>query len=176
MRVFILIFLLLSTLGIEAQSVAEAYITKFDSLAVEVLNVYGIPASLVLGLAMQESAAGTSKLCKSKHNHFGLKSRVKSSKTKSGYTTSFLKFESDEECYLYFGEMISKRKYYITLKGNMNYMKWLKAMKANGYASSSHWISHVDKMIKRYNLTRFDALPDALPMPVISDTIAAPPK
>ncbi|MFZ4546504.1 MAG: glucosaminidase domain-containing protein [Bacteroidales bacterium] len=176
MRVFILIFLLLSTLGVESQSVAEAYIAKFDSLAVEVLNVYGIPASLVLGLAMQESAAGTSKLCKTKHNHFGLKGRVKSSKTKSGYITTYRKFETDEECYLFFGEMISKRKYYSDLKCNMNYMKWLKAMKAARYATSSSWISHVDKMIKRYDLTRFDALPDAMPIPVISDTTTSSPK
>jgi len=173
MRVFILIFLLLSTLGVEAQSVAEAYITKFDSLAVEVLNVYGIPASLVLGLAMQESAAGTSKLCKSKHNHFGLKGRVKSSKTKSGYAFHYRTFESDEAAYLHFGEMLSKKKYYPALKGNMDYMKWLKAMKAAKYATSPHWISHVDKMIKRYNLTRFDtSVPfPFLPAPAAADSI-----
>jgi hypothetical protein len=42
------------------------------------------------------------------------------------------------------------------LKGNMDYMKWLKAMKAAKYAASSQWIAHVDKMIKRYDLTAFD--------------------
>jgi flagellum-specific peptidoglycan hydrolase FlgJ len=171
---FILVFLFLTASNLKAQSVAGAYIAKFDSLAVEVLNVYGIPASLVLGLALQESAAGTSKICKSKHNHFGLKGRVKSSKTKSGYTTTFLKFETDEECYLYFGDMISKRKYYADLKGNMNYLKWLKAMKSAGYASSSSWISHVDKMIKRYDLTRFDVPANASPVPTLSDTITSP--
>jgi flagellum-specific peptidoglycan hydrolase FlgJ len=173
---FILVFLFFTASNLMAQGVAEAYIAKFDSLAVEVLNVYGIPASLVLGLALQESAAGTSKLCTTKRNHFGLKGRVKSSKTKSGYTTSYLRFESDEECYLYFGDMISRRKYYTNLNGNMDYLKWLKAMKSAGYASSSHWVSHVDKMIKRYDLTRFDVLPDALPIPALNDTISSQPE
>jgi flagellum-specific peptidoglycan hydrolase FlgJ len=173
---FILVLLFFTVSSLKAQSVAEAYIAKFDSLAVEVLNVYGIPASLVLGLALQESAAGTSKLCTTKRNHFGLKGRVKSSKTKSGYTTSYLRFESDEECYLYFGDMISRRKYYTNLNGNMDYLKWLKAMKSAGYASSSHWVSHVDKMIKRYDLTRFDVLPDALPIPALNDTISSQPE
>jgi flagellum-specific peptidoglycan hydrolase FlgJ len=155
---FLLISLLFFTtvFSLEAQTAAEAYINKFDTLAFEVLNNYGIPASLVLGIALQESGAGTSKLCRLNHNHFGVKGRVKSSKTKSGYTNAYRKFETDEAAYLHFGEMVSKKKYYFTLKGDMDYMKWLKAMKAAKYATSPHWISHVDKMIKRYNLTCFD--------------------
>jgi Bax protein len=156
MRFLIGLILFFSSFLLQAQSTAKVYIDKFDSLALEVLNTYGIPASLVLGIALQESAAGTSKLCRVKHNHFGVKGRVKSSKTKSGYTTTYRKFDSDEAAYLYFGEMISKKKYYPSLKGNMDYMKWLKAMKAAGYASSSKWISYVDKMIKRYDLTCYD--------------------
>jgi flagellum-specific peptidoglycan hydrolase FlgJ len=157
----------------QAQSDAIKYISKFDSLAVEVLNTYGIPASLVLGIALQESGAGTSKLCRVNKNHFGVKTSMKSPNTQSGYSSQYRKFESDEAAYLHFGEMIAKRKYYVKLKGNMDYMLWLKAMKAAKYATSPHWISHVDAMIKRYNLTRFD-LPTAfpfLPPTVVSDSI-----
>lgn len=156
MRFFLILFLFFNAICLHAQSAAEVYISKFDSLAVEVMRNYGIPASLVLGIALQESGAGTSKLCRVNHNHFGVKGRVRSSKTKSGYVTAYRKFESDEDAYLYFGEMISRKKYYIELKGNMNYMKWLKAMKKTGYAKATTWDSHVDKMIKRYDLTRFD--------------------
>jgi len=157
MRFLLLNLLFFSAVfSLRAQSAAEVYINKFDTLAIEVLNNYQIPASLVLGIALQESAAGTSKLCRLNHNHFGVKGRVKSSKTKSGYTNAYRKFETDEEAYLQFGDMVSHKKYYPTLKGNMDYMKWLKAMKAAKYATSSKWIPHVDKMIKRYDLTRFD--------------------
>lgn len=156
MRFLIISILFFSIPGLRAQSAAETYIAKFDTLAIEVSSTYGIPASLVLGLALQESAAGTSKLCRVSHNHFGMKGRVKSSKTKSGYTTSYRKFDTDEDAYLHFGEMLSRRKYYTDLKNDMDYMKWLKAMKAARYASSSKWIHHVDHMIKRYDLTRYD--------------------
>jgi Bax protein len=132
----------------------------------------------VMGIALQESAAGTSKLCRINHNHFGVKERVKSSKTKSGYKTVFRKFDTDEAAYLHFGEMISRRKYYAGLKDNMNYMKWLKAMKKAKYATSSSWISHVDKMIKWYDLTCYDrtAAEPVMPLSVIEDTISKPQK
>ena len=116
---------------------------------------------------------GTSKLCRIKHNHFGVKGRVKSSKTRSGYTTAYRKFETDEEAYLNFGEMISHRKYYGRLKNNMNPLKWLRAMKSSGYAASSKWVVRVDKMIKRYDLTRFDepGVDQVILNPLLPDTI-----
>lgn len=156
MRKIIIAILLLWSINTHAQSAAEKYVTKYDSLAVEVLNKYGIPASVVLGIAMQETGAGTSKLCRVNHNHFGVKGRVKSSKTKSGYSSQYRSFDSDEAAYLHFGEMISKKKYYSALKGNMDYLKWLKAMKAANYATSSTWVSAVNSLIKKHNLTRFD--------------------
>jgi flagellum-specific peptidoglycan hydrolase FlgJ len=156
MRVICVLLLLLSSFSVQAQSSAEAYIARFDSLAIEVSTKYKIPASLVLGLAMHESGACTSNLCRENHNHFGIRGKVKSSKTKSGYTYAYRKFDSDEAAYWYFGEMISKKKYYAGLKGNLDYMKWLKAMKAANYAASSNWVTRVDNMIKRYDLTCYD--------------------
>ena len=164
MRISLVLLFFFIYVFVQAQSAAFNYIDKFDSLAIEVLTKHEIPASLVLGIALHESASGTSKLCRINHNHFGVKGRLKSSKTKSGYTTSYRKFETDEDAYLHFGEMISQKKYYAGLKGDMDYLKWLKAMKAANYATSPHWISHVDKMIKRYGLKRFDT-PFSNPFP-----------
>jgi len=173
MRFLILLIFVFSFTFLNAQSASEVYIDKFDSLAVEVLTVFKIPASLVLGVALFESAAGASKLCKQKRNHFGIKSRIKSSKTRSGYILAFRKFDTDEASYLYFGEMIARKKYYNKLKGNMDYMQWLKAMKAAKYATSSTWISRIDKIIKRYNLTRYDVQETLTPavVGVNADTI-----
>ncbi len=169
MRILFILLLFFCTAFIQAQNAAKAYIDRFDSLAIEVYTIYGIPASLVLGIALQESAAGTSNLCRMNHNHFGVKSRVKSSKTKSGYASVYRKFDSDEAAYLHFGEMISRKKYYAELKCNMDYMKWLKAMKAARYATSSQWVSHVDKMIKRYDLTCYD-LPETEKVMLYTET------
>lgn len=170
---FILTLFFIAIICLRAQSAGEVYIVKYDSLAIEVMNNYGIPASLVLGIALQESASGTSKLCRINHNHFGVKGRVKSSKTKSGYVTTYRKFDTDQDAYHYIGELISHRKYYPPLKGDMDYMKWLKAIKAAKYATSQSWVGHVDKMIKKYNLTRFDLdVPDQIvTKPLAKDTI-----
>lgn len=156
MRILTLLFLLFSSVSIHAQSAAEIYIAKYDSLALEVMQNYSIPASVVLGIALHESGAGTSKLCRLKHNHFGVKGKVKSSKSKSGYVYSYRNFESDEAAYLYFGKMVSAKKYYLKLKGDMDYLKWLKAMKAAKYATSSLWVGQVGGIIRRYDLTRYD--------------------
>ena len=83
MRFFFIVIFFIATFSLRAQSAAEVYIARYDSLALEVLNKYGIPASIILGIALVESAAGTSKLCRVNHNHFGVKGRVKSKKTKS---------------------------------------------------------------------------------------------
>jgi len=173
MRILLILFLFLSSFCLQAQSDAERYLSRFDSLAMEVSGKYEIPASVVLGIALLESAAGTSRLCRINHNHFGMKVRVKSSKTRSGYTTTFRKFESDEAAYLYFGEMVSGKKYYSGLKGNTDYLTWLKAMKAAKYATTSSWVIHVDKMIKRYDLTCYDkTVPDkAMYLTAETDTI-----
>jgi len=152
----VILLFLFSGICLKAQSPAEKYVNKFDSLALVIMKDYGIPASVVLGIALQESGAGTSKLCRINHNHFGVRGRVKSSKTKSGYKSAYRSFESDEAAYLYFSQMVASKKYYAVLKGNMDYMKWLKAMKAAKYASSPSWITAVGNMIKRYDLTRFD--------------------
>jgi len=170
MRVSLIIILFFTSLLLHAQTAANIYIEKYDSLAIEIFKKYDIPASLVLGVAMHESGAGTSKLCRVNHNHFGVKTRVK---TQSGYVTKYRTFESDEAAYQHFGEMISKKKYYLTLKGNMDYMKWLKAMKSARYATSSTWISQVDHMIKRYTLTRFDSVDlfPLLPAPATADSV-----
>ena len=172
MRLFYFLCFLFPSFCLQAQSTVEMYISKFDSLAIEVFDLYGIPASIVLGVALHESGAATSKLCRVNHNHFGIKGYVRSSKSKSGYVYTYRNFESDEAAYQYFGEMVSKKKYYPGLKGNMDYLKWLKAMKAAKYAASPTWISRVEKMIKQNNLTRFDpAAPDPLiAYPTINDS------
>ena len=157
MRVILLVIIIfLFSFCLQAQSVAEVYIDNFDSLALEVYNSYGIPASVILGIAILESGAGTSRLCTSYHNHFGVKGRVTSSKTKSGYKLGYREFSSDEDAYLHFGRMVSAKKYYPVLKGNTDYLKWLKAMKEARYSTSSTWVHSVDKIIKRFDLARFD--------------------
>ena len=51
----------------------EEYIQKYKSLAVEEMEVYGIPASITMAQGILESDCGNSWLSLQSNNHFGIK-------------------------------------------------------------------------------------------------------
>lgn len=51
----------------------EEYIQKYKSLAVEEMEVYGIPASITMAQALLESDNGNGRLAREGNNHFGIK-------------------------------------------------------------------------------------------------------
>ena len=70
-KYIILLFTLFSVISIvEGQS--KDYVAKYkplcDSLAVQ----YGIPSQVILGIAMEESGFGTSRVSRLLNNHFGI--------------------------------------------------------------------------------------------------------
>lgn len=155
-RLFLVLLLFLITIFAAAQRDVDAYIRKYDSLAVSIMLEHQFPASLLLGIAIHESGAGTSRLSKEKCNHFGIKGKVPSSKTKSGYIFSHIDFETEEASFFHFKELVIKKTFYKDLKGNPDPLKWLKALKRSGYATSVKWETRVSNIIRRYNLTDFD--------------------
>lgn len=153
-KVILSLILLFGLMALQAQTQAEAYIKKYDSIAVNIMNTYGIPASIVLGIGLHESGAGTSKICKNYHNHFGVKGRNYNSQGKR--VSSYRRFSSDEASYGYFAELISQKKYYPELRGNSDIKLWLRKIKSGGYASSPAWSAQTEAIINKYNLTRYD--------------------
>ena len=51
----------------------DEYIARWRHLAIDNMEVYGIPASITMAQALLESAAGNSELSKRSNNHFGIK-------------------------------------------------------------------------------------------------------
>jgi flagellum-specific peptidoglycan hydrolase FlgJ len=49
------------------------YISAWKMVAIEQMNVHGIPASITLAQGILESGNGNSKLAKEGNNHFGIK-------------------------------------------------------------------------------------------------------
>jgi flagellum-specific peptidoglycan hydrolase FlgJ len=158
MRTILLILFTFCAFYAFAQRDVGVYLQQFDSLAVDMMLKHGIPASLVLGIAIHESAAGTSKLCAEKCNHFGLKGKKPSNKTKSGYAYRYIDFVSDEASFAHFANLVTSKKFYAALKGEADPLKWLKALKRTGYAPSSKWVSRTNFIIKKYNLTEYDRM------------------
>jgi len=155
-RIFIFFLLLLSTKALHSQRDVPAYIARYDSVAVAIMLEHQFPASLVLGLAIHESGAGTSRLSREQCNHFGMKGKRPSKKTITGTTMRHLELETDGAYFFHFARLFTDKKSYEKLRGNPDPVEWLKALKRTGYAASSKWVSRVNNIIKKYNLIQFD--------------------
>lgn len=119
------------------------------------MEKYDIPASIILGVAIHESAFGNSKLARYLNNHFGIKGANNSSEIKSAYKG----YDSIDESYRDFAKFLQSRKQFNHLFKNYeehDYRDWALGIAKGGYASSKAWPSQVIGIIKKYDLDRFD--------------------
>lgn len=136
---------------------AGMYIEEYLYISLHLMISYGIPASVILGIAFVESGGCNSRNCKLLNNHFGIKGpkRYKIPHTKS--ITSYRSYDNSEDSFKHFAEIISKRKFYPDLKDKMNYRLWVKAIGLSGYARShSSWKAKVNSTIVKYQLQHLD--------------------
>lgn len=160
-KFFALFLLFFITVAAPAQKSVKQYIKKYESLAAEKSAQYGIPVSIILGVSIEESAAGQSLICKSLNNFFGIKGKNWSSQEKMGYKSAYKEYKSDKESFEHFCQVLAKKKYYLKLKGTTDFAQWLKAMNSAEYASAKQkWIDHITKTIKKYELHKFDKAED----------------
>lgn len=155
-KIKILLLLLLTASVIRAQQVTDDYIIKYSDLSTHLSDSFGIPAELILGVALVESAAGTSRNAKVLNNHFGIKSGNKLRNIK-GIQTRFRNYESDSASFIDFCFYLKRRKFYTTLKGNFNYNAWLNQMAKSGYSGSpQEWKVKIKTQILKHNLTELN--------------------
>jgi flagellum-specific peptidoglycan hydrolase FlgJ len=155
------------SITVSAQSAAKKYIEMYNEAAIRTMNEYGIPASIVLGVAIHESASGNSKIAKYLNNHFGMKGSSGPKPIKSSYKG----YQDVHESYSDFASLLHKRfsslfkKYPIS-----DYRSWVYGIQRGGYAASGTWASQVMSIIKAYKLYQYDA--PAQPMILNPDKLA----
>ncbi len=150
---FCLLFISGITFG---QSAAAKYIELYKDAAVRIMNENGIPASIVLGVAIHESGSGTSEIARILNNHFGFKGSNTSKDIKSAYKG----YQSVEESYADFAGMLKRRNQYSQLFNKYSpydYYSWAKGIQRGGYAASGTWASQVLAIIKKYELYQYDS-------------------
>jgi len=126
---------------------SQTYFQQYQKLADSLESVYGIPSSVMMGVAYIESGGGRSYLARYSNNHFGIKGH------NPKYRTSYRYFESDTASYTSFCELISRQKFYEKLKGNENPNHWVTYISRSGYAgSSTRWGPAVISIISRNKL------------------------
>ncbi len=147
-----LLFAFLLLLTSFAGSSQKIYIKKYRPLADSLGAAYGIPPALILGVALLESASGTSRNCKLLNNHFGMEGKNSAFKRKK-IKTRYKEYPSAKESYIDFCNLLSHRKYYKKLKGNLNFHLWVDAISKSGYSEvPSIWKQRVTSTILKNHL------------------------
>lgn len=132
--------------------------------------VYGIMVhSPIIAQAILESGWGESKLAAVYHNYFGLKCGTKWTGKSVNLTTqeeyqsgtmttikdNFRAYDSMEEGVKGYFEFIQLARYQ-NLRGIKDPKKYLETIKADGYATSSTYVTGTYKVITTYGLTKYD--------------------
>jgi flagellum-specific peptidoglycan hydrolase FlgJ len=129
------------------------YVKKFRPVADSLSEAYGIPAALILGIAIMESGAGKSRNCKLLNNHFGIVGKNDLLKTKN-IKTRYKQYPDDRASYVDFCKLMTKKKFYKKLKGNMDHKLWADAISKAGYSEIPEiWKQRVIDTIRKNKLS-----------------------
>ena len=132
------------------KSFGHSYIDAHWPLADSLSKEYGIPAEVILSVAVIESGYGSSRNSKLLNNHFGIKGKNNLMKT-HGIKTAYRQYASVADGYAGFCGLVSRKKFYPTLKGNTDPDAWIIAISNAGYSTQpATWRGKVRSAIKKY--------------------------
>lgn len=150
----------------------QEFIEKIAGYVKKYAPQYGINVnSAPITQAILESGWGKSKLASTYHNYFGLKCGTKwkgksvNLTTQEEYTAgtlttikdNFRVYDSMEEGVKGYFEFLQLARYE-NLKGITDPQKYLETIKADGYATSSKYVENNMKLVKQYELTKYDTV------------------
>jgi flagellum-specific peptidoglycan hydrolase FlgJ len=119
------------------------YIDRFKTIAIQEMNLYGIPASITLAQGLFESGNGNSDLSKIANNHFGIKC-TSDWKDKSYYKDDdqvndcFRVYDKPEDSYRDHSEFLKRKRYAPLFELDKNdYQGWAQRLKRRGLCHQS---------------------------------------
>ncbi len=156
-KIFVVCILItLSTLGLYAQDyTTKSYIEKHSPAAQTLMRETGVPASVILAVAIHESAYGNSRIARYLNNHFGIKGKNSSKKIRSAYKG----YGSVLDSYRDFVGLLQRRKATRPLFDKHNsedYKGWVKGIAKSGYSETGDWSRKVISTINTYDLEKYD--------------------
>lgn len=165
-KLILIIILLVSSLAVSAQkNTSQSYIEKFKANAIRIMHETGVPASIILAVAMHESANGNSTIAQKLNNQFGIKgySTHVIVKNKKKVRTSYKKYGSVMDSFQDFARIMTERKQFSHLSEQLthyDYLGWARGIQKSGYCSSRKWASQVLNIIEKYDLDDYDEKPE----------------
>jgi flagellum-specific peptidoglycan hydrolase FlgJ len=168
-KTLLITILLICSYGAFAQkNTSQSYIDQFKDNAIAIMHETGIPASIILGIAMHESGNGNSAVAKNLNNQFGVvgSEHVTYYAHKKKVRSQYKKYDSILDSFEDFARIITERKKFSHLAEELtqyDYEKWVKGIQRSGYASSRKWGAQVLSIIRKYKLDDLDKTPDPEP-------------
>lgn len=157
-KIFTFCLLILILSKAKAQS-TEGYIAEHATHAQKLMREHKIPASIILAVAIHESAAGKSKIAQHLNNHFGIKGPNSNTEIRSSYRD----YPDADSSYNHFISFLHSRTYFDVLfekYDQYDYKNWARGIQRGGYAASRSWASQIIALINKYELYNYDERPD----------------
>lgn len=158
----LLAVLILSVESVYAQKYTiQNYIKEHTEIAQNLMIETGVPASVILAVAIHESAYGNSRVAKHLNNHFGIKGKNSSKVIRSAYKG----YDTVLDSYHDFVGLLKRRKRTKKLFeefANNEYKNWVLGIAKSGYSTTGDWSRKVINTIHRYNLGQFDETAELL--------------
>ena len=157
----------------------EAYIQRFQKVAMDEMKIYKIPASITLAQGMLESGYGKSRLATKANNHFGIKcasswdgKKIYHDDDKRG--ECFRVYPSPWGSYRDHSKFLTQQNRYSFLFDYKisDYEAWAKGLKKAGYATDRKYPQRLIKLIEEYQLYRYDEMVMKGDDSVIEESIA----
>ncbi len=170
-KIILLVLCFFWSFAIRAQVQENDYVNKFKDLAIRQTNQFGVPASVILGVAIHESANGKSKIARNLNNHFGVKGKNQVKTIRSAYKS----YDSPADSYADFIRLLKDKPGFSKLfekYTSYNHQAWVKGIQRGGYAQSSTWASQVLGIIRKYRLDQYDNRPLILTDSLANDSVA----
>jgi flagellum-specific peptidoglycan hydrolase FlgJ len=165
-KLLLLALLLAPAMMASAQkNTPQSYIEQFKEDAIRIMHETGVPASIVLGVAMHESGCGNSALAKHLNNQFGVKGSghiVYVNSRHKKVRTAYKRYGSVYDSFQDFANIMTERSEFSNLSLNLthfDYEGWAHGIQKHGYASDRHWAKIVLSIIDKYKLYLFDEKP-----------------
>lgn len=138
------------------------YIDKFKTIAIQEMNLYGIPASITLAQGLFESGSGNGELARVANNHFGIKcnSEWKGKgyyKDDDEHNDCFRVYVRPEDSFRDHSEFLKRPRYAkLFLLDKNDYVGWANGLKNAGYATNPNYPKLLINIIQKYNLDQYD--------------------
>lgn len=148
----------------EAPEHIQQFINKYGKIIVETGVKTGVPPSVTIAQAIQESGGGISKLAEAANNLFGVKCRRACKKP--NHCLEFSDDHDDDRFKIYpsitaaimaHARILTRYRYknFVSMYG-MDWRKWADGLQRKGYATDRRYASKLKQIIIKYHLDEYD--------------------